>query len=329
MSAKRKRDEVLEPRKKPTLRKVFDEKRELRSLLGKKVLEPRCLAKLKSRGLPVSNVKYKPSRRFDFDPPLEQKEVEVELDIFSGVKSIMEIENALSGLQYEYVWRATSSPETASSSSAPETASSSSASRYLFYGECALCTEGLTQKKDQLKKHMKFLCEKLSAWGNRPSPQLFISVIISSASVDLTTAREFLDDVRNGFYGSHPDLVRHFASFAVIRLPILTEDLVSDLVVISESLQCKVLGVESWVENSLTEFSLAVVGRVESLEEKVGVLESENVSLKERVGVLESENVSLRSENVSLKERVGVLESEIVLLKQKLDIVYAKLGLGD
>tara|TARA_R110002050_G_scaffold28466_1_gene73199 strand:- start:3195 stop:3911 length:717 start_codon:yes stop_codon:yes gene_type:complete len=235
-----------------------------------------------------------------------------EFDILSkSTTSIPDIEAVLEDFKHKYVWPK-DSPVVATSSTSPDTPIPT----VIFYGECALSVRTLVDKTAQLLKHMRFLAMKLGLWEGSSAPQIYFSVIISSASEDLTEACNFLENVRQQFAREHGNLLRHFSAFVVIRLPILLDDVVGDLVVISEKMQCEMICVRDGteiVERSLAEFRSSAIGRIESLEKENKSLKEEMESLKDEMGTLKEENKFLKEEMGSLKDRLLRLENPNVI----------------
>ena len=295
------RGEVQDPGKSPKVRKMsFDKRHEVRDKLGQ-VLEKHCSTVLNSRGLLVS--RHVLQRNVTLDPPhLFTTSSKFEFDLLSkSTTSVADIEMALNDLKHQCVW-----PE---DSPIVATSSTGHLAPVIFYGECALSVRTLVDKTDQLKKHMRFLAMKLGLWEGSSAPRVYFSVIISSASEDLTEACNFLKGVRQQFAHEHGNLLRHFIAFVVIRLPIPLDDVVGDLVVISEKLQCDVICVRDGteiVERSLAEFRSSAISRIESLENENKALKEENKFLKEEMG-------SLKEEMGSLKDRLLRLENPNVM----------------
>ena len=169
----------------------------------------------------------------------------------------------------------------------------SHSSEILLVGECALASQTLLSKRDQIFRQLEFLENYLHRSG-LPLRILYLAIIATASSSQESI--NFLEETWKEFIHCHPECIERFFGFGLMRLPFLTEDIVGDLVLMTSDLQNAVVSLDDFREETIKRFS-----------EQEAAIEAATKRLSEQEAAIESLKKENEAAIESLKKELGAM----------------------
>jgi len=267
----------------------------IREKLGKPIFEEFCLSKFRcidknSKGLKVNSSSSLVWQLLHLQP----RNIEFDLWIVSDAAKLQDF---LVQKNIQYVF-------------GPEYLHSS---EILLVGECALASQTLLSKRDQIFRQLEFLENYLHRSGF-PLRILYLAIVATASSSQ--ECINFLEKTWKEFIHCHPESIERFFGFGLMRLPFLTEDIVGDLVLMTSDLQNAVVSLDDFREETIKRFS--------EQEATIESLKKENEATTKRLSEQEAAIESLKKENEATTKRLSEQEAAIESLKKELVAMIMK-----